>query len=95
MGETYSANFITSKELLRRLKINLVETETNKLAPSDNDRFLTEKEILTRVRCCRRTLTRWKQKKLIPHIKIGRRVLYSWDDVSRSLKRLTIFGGDL
>jgi hypothetical protein len=87
--------FIDQSELLRRLKINLVETETNKLAPSDNDRFLTEKEILTRVRCCRRTLTRWKQKKLIPHIKIGRRVLYSWDDVSRSLKRLTIFGGDL
>jgi hypothetical protein len=61
----------------------------------DEEKFLTEKEILARVRCCRRTLTRWKQKKLIPHIKIGRRVLYSWGDVSRSLKRLTIFGGDL
>jgi hypothetical protein len=58
---------------------------TNSPAPPAG--FKTEGEILQLVPVCRRTLSNWKAKGVIPHLKIGRRVLYDWDSVRAALLR--------
>ena len=50
--------------------------------------FLDEKEMLTRLPISRRTLQNWRQANKIPSIKIGRRVLFCWDNVAAALRRL-------
>jgi hypothetical protein len=49
--------------------------------------FLDEKQLLARLPISRRTLGNWKIKGWLPHIKIGRRCLYDWDNVHSALLR--------
>jgi hypothetical protein len=58
----------------------------NQTAPPGGGEFLSEAEILTRLPICRRTLATWKAKGF-PHIKIGRRCLYSWSNCQQFLLR--------
>ena len=50
--------------------------------------FIDEKELLRRLPVSRRTLHNWRRAGKIPCIVIGRRVIFSWDNVARSLRRL-------
>jgi len=56
-------------------------------APASEDAFLDENELLSRLPISRRTLANWRTEKGFPHIKVGRRVLYSWSNVSAYLLR--------
>ena len=49
--------------------------------------FLDEKELLKRLPISRRTLGTWKAKGWLPHVKIGRRCLYDWQNVHAALLR--------
>jgi hypothetical protein len=60
--------------------------ELHETAPTSEDAFLDEKQILARIPISRRTLGNWKAKGF-PHIKIGRRCLYSWSNVQSYLIR--------
>ena len=55
-------------------------------APASEEAFLDEKLILARLPISRRTLGNWKAKGF-PHIKIGRRCLYSWSNCQQFLLR--------
>jgi hypothetical protein len=55
-------------------------------APASDDAIYNEKQILARIPISRRTLGNWKAKGF-PHIKIGRRCLYSWANVKSYLLR--------
>jgi hypothetical protein len=55
-------------------------------ALASEDAFLDEKQILARLPISRRTLGNWKTKGF-PHIKIGRRCLYSWSNCQQFLLR--------
>jgi predicted site-specific integrase-resolvase len=50
--------------------------------------FIDEPEMLRRLPVSRRTLHNWRTAGKIPSIKIGRRVLFCWENVSAALRRL-------
>jgi predicted DNA-binding transcriptional regulator AlpA len=50
--------------------------------------FIDEKQLLTRLPVSRRTIHNWRTAGKIPSIKIGRRVLFCWENVSAALRRL-------
>jgi hypothetical protein len=50
--------------------------------------FIDQKELLRRLPVSRRTITNWRRAGKIPSIVIGRRVLFCWDSVSQTLRRL-------
>jgi hypothetical protein len=50
--------------------------------------FIDERELLRRLPVARRTIHNWRRAGKIPSIKIGRRVLYCWENVSAALRRL-------
>jgi hypothetical protein len=50
--------------------------------------FIDEQEMLRRLPISRRTLHNWRRTRKIPSIKIGRRVLYCWENVADALRRL-------
>ena len=49
--------------------------------------FLNEKQLLMRIPICRRTLTTWKRKDIIPYVAVGGRVLYDWQSCRQALLR--------
>jgi hypothetical protein len=69
-------------------QIRLPREDQNR-AESDKEfkAFLDEKQLLTRLPISRRTLGNWKAKGWLPHIKIGRRCLYDWQNVHSALLR--------
>ena len=50
--------------------------------------FLDEKELLKRLPVSRRTIHNWRTSGKIPSIKIGRRILFCWENVSAALRRM-------
>jgi hypothetical protein len=56
-------------------------------SPAPPAGFISEGELLKRLPVCRRTLGNWKERGLIPYIRLGRRVIYDWDSVRDSLLR--------
>jgi predicted DNA-binding transcriptional regulator AlpA len=63
--------------------------ESGQTAPEKQGQaFLTEKQLLARIPVSRRTLWNWRTSKKIPSIKIGRRVLFCWENVAEALRRL-------
>ena len=56
--------------------------------------FIDETEMLRRLPVSRRTLHNWRTSGKIPFIKIGRRVLFCWQNVAEALRRLERAGGD-
>jgi hypothetical protein len=65
----------------------LTEMATNTNMHAGEPGFFTEPQILTRVPVSRRTWYDWKQKGIIPYIKLGRRCLYDWESVRSALLR--------
>jgi hypothetical protein len=55
--------------------------------------FIDEREMLRRLPISRRTLHTWRTTGKIPSIKIGRRVLFSWNNVAEALGRMERGGG--
>lgn len=49
--------------------------------------FIDESEALKRVPVSRRTWFNWRERKGLPVIKVGKRVLYDWDSVRAWLLR--------
>jgi excisionase family DNA binding protein len=50
--------------------------------------FIDQAELLKRLPVSRRTLHNWRTSGKIPSIKIGRRVLFCWENVAEALRRL-------
>lgn len=56
-------------------------------AADSHSAIIDEREALKRVPVSRRTWFDWRQKKGLPHIRVGKRVLYDWDNVRQWLLR--------
>jgi predicted site-specific integrase-resolvase len=65
------------------MKNNVLQT-----APASEGVFLDEKQLLARLPVSRRTINNWRNAGKIPSIKIGRRVIYCWENVAEALRRL-------
>ena len=52
--------------------------------------LMNEKEMAQLLSISWRALQEYRKRRLIPYVKLGRRVLYRWSDVERALDRLTI-----
>jgi hypothetical protein len=63
-------------------------------APSSAAGFLNQKQLLARLPISRRTLFNWRVTGKIPHVKIGRRILFHWPSCEAALLRLQ-HGGNL
>jgi excisionase family DNA binding protein len=50
--------------------------------------FIDEKQLLARLPVSRRTIHNWRRAGKIPSIKIGRRILFCWENVADALRRL-------
>jgi predicted DNA-binding transcriptional regulator AlpA len=55
--------------------------------PSSEARFIDEKQLLARLPISRRTLFSWRASGKIPHVKIGRRILFHWPSCEAALLR--------
>ena len=58
--------------------------------------FSEENQILTLLKVSRRTLKNWRDRGLIPFIRLpgGRRILYHWPSVERAILRMQRGGGE-
>jgi predicted site-specific integrase-resolvase len=63
--------------------LNLLKAAT----PNEAD-FVDTETMLQRLPISRRTLATWRMSGKIPSIKVGRRVLFCWENVSEALRRL-------
>ena len=52
--------------------------------------LLTEPEMASHLRICRRQLHTWRKKGIIPYLKIGRTVRFRLSDVEAALEKRTI-----
>jgi hypothetical protein len=59
-------------------------------ATAETPGFISEAQLLSRIPVCRRTLSSWRQKKLIPFIRLPgtRRLLYDFESVRGALLRM-------
>jgi predicted site-specific integrase-resolvase len=64
------------------------ETEKQTIPANTTPDFIDAAEMLRRLPVSRRTLHNWRTSGKIPSIKIGRRILFCWDNVSAALRRL-------
>ena len=55
--------------------------------PFSQSPFIDEPECLRRVPVSRRTWFDWREKKGLPYIRVGKRILYDWDSVRQWLLR--------
>jgi excisionase family DNA binding protein len=55
--------------------------------PSSGEGFIDQKQLLARLPVSRRTLFSWCVSGKIPHVKIGRRILFHWPNVEAALLR--------
>jgi hypothetical protein len=58
-----------------------------KQTPSGEAAFINEKQLLARLPVSRRTLFSWRVSGKIPHVKIGRRILFHWPSCEAALLR--------
>jgi predicted DNA-binding transcriptional regulator AlpA len=61
---------------------------------ADEARFIDQKQLLARLPVSRRTLFSWRASGKIPHVKIGRRILFHWPSCEAALLRRQ-HGGNL
>jgi excisionase family DNA binding protein len=67
----------------------MIEKSNLNATPSANEaNFIDEKTLLLRLPVSRRTIHNWRTSGKIPSIKIGRRVLFCWENVAEALRRL-------
>jgi hypothetical protein len=50
--------------------------------------ILMEEELAVRLKKAPRTVRDWREKRLIPYMRIGRSILYDWDRVTAALQKL-------
>jgi hypothetical protein len=50
--------------------------------------ILMEEELAARLKKAPRTVRDWREKRLIPYMRIGRSILYDWDRVILALQKL-------
>jgi hypothetical protein len=50
--------------------------------------ILTEEELGARLKKAPRTIRDWREKRMLPFIRIGRSILYDWDKVAATLQKL-------
>jgi len=67
-------------------------TPTGTAERSDEDGFINETRFLQRVPVCRRTLYQWRERGIIPSVKIGKRVLFHWPSCQAALLRMQAGG---
>jgi excisionase family DNA binding protein len=60
----------------------------------DKPGFIDEHELLRRLPVSRRTIANWRRAGKIPSIKIGRRVLFCWENVAGALRRMERGGAE-
>jgi predicted DNA-binding transcriptional regulator AlpA len=53
----------------------------------DKSSFITEMELLEKLKVSRRTVFSWRMAGKIPTVKLGRRTLYHWPSVEAALLR--------
>jgi excisionase family DNA binding protein len=51
-----------------------------------NDCLLTGEELSQRIRLTPGTIRVWVSQKKIPYVKMGRKVLFDWEDIQRWIK---------
>jgi hypothetical protein len=50
--------------------------------------ILTEEELAARLKKAPRTVRDWREKRMLPFIRIGRSILYDWGRVTAALQKL-------
>jgi hypothetical protein len=63
-----------------------MSSEPKQTSPSETG-FIDEKQLLARLPVSRRTLFSWRVSGKIPHVKIGRRILFHWPSCEAALLR--------
>jgi len=58
-----------------------------KQTPSCETGFIDQKQLLARLPVSRRTIFSWRASGKIPHVKIGRRILFHWPSCEAALLR--------
>ena len=59
----------------------------NTLEPTERSRLLTKAQIAEELKVTPRTISSWQGRGLLPHIKVGGRILFPWPEVRETLKR--------
>ena len=62
-------------------------TANQSSAKPDESSFITEMQLLERLKVSRRTVFSWRMAGKIPTVKLGRRTLYHWPSVEAALLR--------
>ena len=70
-----------------------IQTVGEQTESSSAENFLTKQELAPRLRKTPRTIEQWTKRGILPAMKIGRSVLYSWPDVQAALKKFTVNAG--
>jgi len=63
-----------------------IRAEQNQTSAGDAG-FIDQKQLLARLPVSRRTLFSWRVSGKIPHVKIGRRILFHWPSCEAALLR--------
>ena len=79
------------RQIIKAELQKVLEDNFDKLAKQTPDKketpeMLTDKELADRLKMSRVTLYEWRRKGILPFKRIGKRVLYNWDDVYKTLK---------
>jgi excisionase family DNA binding protein len=76
----------TSRAALEMWKNAAMNSEPKQTSSSEAG-FIDEKQLLAKLPISRRTLFSWRASGKIPHVKIGRRILFHWSSVEAALLR--------
>ena len=79
---------IIKSELQKVFEDNFDKFSNQIPAKKEKPEMLTDKELADRLKMSRMTLYEWRRKGILPFKRIGKRVLYNWDDVYKSLKHV-------
>jgi excisionase family DNA binding protein len=67
--------------------------ETHPSSPRTEIELMTEQELASHLRICRRQLYNWRVAGLIPYFKMGKAVRFRVADVATAIERMRIGGG--
>lgn len=69
------------------MKENEKPKQVVELIEDDTPEFLTCRQLADKLDVSTKTIQRWVRRRVIPVIKIGRKIFFDWDDISKSLKK--------
>jgi excisionase family DNA binding protein len=67
--------------------------ETHPSSPRTEIELITEQELASHLKICRRQLYNWRVAGLIPYFKMGKAVRFRVADVATAIERMRIGGG--